>query len=103
MTQPDTSPGSREHAGWQEAYWRRNVRLITTLLVVWFVVSYLLGIILVGPLNNLVINGFPLGFWFAQQGSIITFVILIFIYAWRMDRLDDEYHVSERDEGGRRL
>lgn len=87
---------------WREEYWRRNLRLMTTLLVIWFVVSFLFGILLVEPLNNIVIAGFPLGFWFAQQGSIYVFVLLILVYALRMDKLDDEFGVSERDEGGRR-
>jgi putative solute:sodium symporter small subunit len=77
-------------------YWRTNLRLMATLLAVWFTVSYLCAILLVQPLNNIVINGFPLGFWFAQQGSIITFVVLIGIYVWRMDRLDDRYGISDR-------
>lgn len=86
------------------AYWRRNLRLMTTLLAIWFTVSYVCGILLVEQLNTIVINDFPLGFWFAQQGSIFTFVILIGIYAWRMDRLDDEFGAGERDETtGRRL
>jgi putative solute:sodium symporter small subunit len=71
---------------------------MSVLLTVWFCVCYLFGILLVVPLNNIVINGFPLGFWFAQQGSIITFVILIGVYVWRMDRLDDEYGVGRADE-----
>lgn len=75
---------------------------MTTLLIIWFVVSFLFGILLVEPLNNIVIAGFPLGFWFAQQGSIYVFVLLILVYALRMDKLDDEFGVSERDEGGRR-
>lgn len=73
------------------------------LLAIWFLVSYGFGILLAEPLNNIVINGFPLGFWFAQQGSIMTFVALILVYAVRMDRLDDEFGVSERDERGERL
>jgi putative solute:sodium symporter small subunit len=77
-------------------YWRTNLRIMATLLGVWFVVSYVFAILLVVPLNNIVINGFPLGFWFAQQGSIITFVVLIGIYVWRMDRLDDRYGISDR-------
>ena len=87
----------------RRAYWHRNLRLMVILLSIWFVVSYLFGILLVEQLNKVVINNFPLGFWFAQQGSIVTFVILIGIYAWRMDRLDDEFGVAERDEQGRRL
>lgn len=80
-------------------YWRRNLRLMAILLSIWFTVSYLFGILLVEQLNNIVINDFPLGFWFAQQGSIFTFVVLIGIYVWRMDRLDEEFGVAEaRDE-----
>jgi putative solute:sodium symporter small subunit len=78
----------------REQYWRTNLRLMTVLLTVWALVSYVCGILLVQPLNNIVINGFPLGFWFAQQGAIVTFVVLIGIYVWRMDHLDDEYGVG---------
>ncbi|MFA9430981.1 DUF4212 domain-containing protein [Egicoccus sp. AB-alg2] len=88
----------------KRAYWRRNLRLMVTLLSVWFVVSYVFGILLVETLNRVVINDFPLGFWFAQQGSIVVFVVLIGIYAWRMDRLDEEFGVAEDREqlGGAR-
>ena len=78
-----------------QAYWKQNIRLVTILLVIWFVVSYLFGIILVEPLNAIAIGGYKLGFWFAQQGSMYTFVVLIFVYAWRMNRLDREYDVHE--------
>jgi len=71
------------------------LRLVTICLVIWFVVSYLFGIILVEPLNSIKIGGYKLGFWFAQQGSIYTFVILIFYYAKRMDKLDKEHDVHE--------
>ena len=64
------------------------------LLVVWFVVSYGLGILLVEPLNRFHLGGFPLGFWFAQQGSIYVFVILIWIYARSMDRIDRDHSVD---------
>ncbi len=64
-------------------------------LVIWFVVSYLFGIILVDPLNNIQIGGYKLGFWFAQQGSIYVFVALIFFYAARMNKLDRQYDVHE--------
>lgn len=82
-----------------EEYWRRNIRYVGILLVVWFVVSYLFGIVLAGPLNAFTIPGtsFPLGFWFAQQGAIYVFVVLIFVYVWLMNRLDREFQV---DEGG---
>ncbi|MPZ74468.1 MAG: DUF4212 domain-containing protein [Nitriliruptorales bacterium] len=92
---PQPPPGDDS---WQEEYWRRNLRLMVLLLSIWFLVSYVLGILLVEPLNNIVIGGFPLGFWFAQQGSIYVFVLLILVYAVRMDRLDQEFGVDERDE-----
>ncbi len=81
----------------RSTYWRRNLRLVAGCLVVWFVVSYLFGIILVEPLNNIRIGGYKLGFWFAQQGSIYTFVVLIFFYANRMKKLDREFSVHEED------
>ena len=79
------------------AYWRANLRLLICLLAVWFVVSYGFGILLVDVLNRVRIpgTGFPLGFWFAQQGSIYVFVALIFVYVWRMNRLDEEFGVAE--------
>ena len=83
----------------KRAYWSRNLRLMVILLAVWFTVSYLFGILLVEQLNEVVINNFPLGFWFAQQGSIVTFVALIAIYAWRMDKLDEEFGVAEDRPG----
>ena len=78
-----------------EQYWSANIRLVVILLTIWFVVSYLFGIILVEPLNMIKIGGVGLGFWFAQQGSIYTFLVLIFIYAKRMNALDVEYDVHE--------
>jgi len=79
----------------RKAYWRRNLRLVAVCMVIWFVVSYLFGIILVEPLNNIRIGGYKLGFWFAQQGSIYVFVALIFFYAKRMNKLDREFGVQE--------
>ena len=76
-------------------YWRRNLSLMIKLLVIWFVVSFGCGIILFDVLNQVQIGGYKLGFWFAQQGSIYTFVILIFYYAKRMDKLDKEHDVHE--------
>ena len=69
-------------------YWRANVRLIGVLLTIWFVVSIVLGILLVEPLNALRIGQLPLGFWISQQGSIYTFVLLILVYAVAMDRME---------------
>jgi putative solute:sodium symporter small subunit len=77
------------------AYWKANLRLLTICLVIWFLVSYVCGIMLVDVLNKIQIGGYPLGFWFAQQGSIYTFVILIFVYAARMNKLDREHDVHE--------
>ena len=76
-------------------YWRANLRLLIGVLVVWFVVSYLFGIILVDALNAVQIGGYQLGFWFAQQGSIYVFVALIFFYAWRMNKLDRQFDMQE--------
>jgi putative solute:sodium symporter small subunit len=76
-------------------YWRRNVSLMVRCLVVWFVVSYGCGILLVDVLNQVQIGGYKLGFWFAQQGSIYVFVILIFYYARKMGQLDREFNVEE--------
>jgi len=77
------------------AYWKANVRLLVILLIIWFIVSYGLGIILVEPLNSIQLGGYPLGFWFAQQGSIYAFLVLIFIYAAAMNRLDKKFDVDE--------
>ncbi|MGV6858460.1 MAG: DUF4212 domain-containing protein [bacterium] len=77
------------------AYWKANIRLVAFCLVIWFVVSYLFGIILVEELNTIRIGGYKLGFWFAQQGSIYVFVLLTFFYAWRMNALDRKYNVHE--------
>ena len=78
-----------------EAYWQANVRLLVTLLVIWFVVSFGFGIILVDVLNTFSLGGYPLGFWFAQQGSIYTFIGLIFFYTWKMNKIDKEFDVHE--------
>jgi putative solute:sodium symporter small subunit len=82
----------------RQQYWRRNLRLMAVLLTIWALVSYGAGILFVDALNEFSILGFPLGFWFAQQGSIITFVVLIAIYVWRMDKLDAEYGITEYEE-----
>ena len=81
----------------RRAYWRANLRLLAGLLCVWFLVSYGFGILFVDVLNQIRIpgTGFKLGFWFAQQGSIYVFVVLIFVYVWRMNRLDARFGVAE--------
>lgn len=77
------------------AYWRANISLVTILLIIWFVVSYGFGILLVDPLNAISLGGYKLGFWFAQQGSIYVFLVLIFVYAFAMNRLDRRFDVHE--------
>jgi putative solute:sodium symporter small subunit len=79
----------------RQEYWRRNLRLVSICLSIWFLVSYVFGILLVDQLNAISIGGYGLGFWFAQQGSIYVFVVLIFFYAWRMTKLDREFDVHE--------
>ncbi len=76
-------------------YWRQNIRLIRWLLVVWAAVSLGAGILFVKPLNAISIGHLPFGFWMAQQGSIFVFVVLIFIYARRMDKIDHDHHADE--------
>jgi putative solute:sodium symporter small subunit len=79
----------------RQAYWKANLKLVTGCLVVWFLVSYVFGILLVHQLNAISIGGYELGFWFAQQGSMYTFVVLIFFYANRMNKLDRKFDVHE--------
>lgn len=81
-----------------QSYWKANLRLMAFCLSIWFVVSFLFGIILVEQLNNFHLGGYKLGFWFAQQGSIYTFVALVFFYSWRMNKLDKEHGVHEDEE-----
>lgn len=76
-------------------YWRRNLRLIGMLFTVWFAVSFLAAILLAEPLYEVPIGNVPLSFWFAQQGSIMVFVALIWIYVWRMNKLDREFGVED--------
>ena len=83
----------------RQSYWKTNLTYVGGLLLIWFVVSFLFGIILVEPLNQIRIGGFRLGFWFAQQGSIYVFVALIATYVILMNRLDRRFGVDERDKG----
>ncbi|HIJ20398.1 MAG TPA: DUF4212 domain-containing protein [Deltaproteobacteria bacterium] len=78
-----------------EAYWKKNLKLMIWCLIVWFIVSFGFGILLVHPLNHFSLGGYPLGFWFAQQGSMYVFVILIFVYANTMTKYDREFDVEE--------
>lgn len=77
------------------AYWSANIRIIRISLIIWALVSFGFGILLRPALSGIAVGGTDLGFWFAQQGSIIVFLALIFFYAWRMNRLDAEYGVDE--------
>jgi len=77
------------------AYWRENIRYLVILLMIWFLVSYGAGILFKDALNNIRIGGFKLGFWFAQQGAIYVFVILIFVYVRLMNKLDKKYGYNE--------
>ncbi len=85
-------------SSYRREYWKRNLTYITVLLAIWFTVSYGFGILLVESLNRVRIAGFQLGFWFAQQGSIYVFVILIFVYVRLMNRLDRSFDVDERED-----
>ena len=78
-----------------QAYWKENLGIIAVLLSIWFIVSYVCGILIVNQLDAYSIGGFPLGFWFANQGSLVTFVVLIWVYVWLLDRLDIKYNVQQ--------
>jgi len=79
-----------------KSYWQKNLRFLAILLFLWFMVSFGFGIFFVDILNTQKLGGFKLGFWFAQQGSIYAFVVLIFLYVRWMNRLDKKYDVDEK-------
>ena len=81
---------------YKKTYWSENIFLITKCLSIWFIVSYCFSIILVEYLNTIRIGGYKLGFWFAQQGSIYTFVLLIFYYVYEIDKIDKRHGVSNQ-------
>ena len=80
------------------SYWKANIKLVLSLLSVWFLVSFVCGILLVDVLDNIRFGGFKLGFWIAQQGSILTFIALILIYIRAMDKLDSQYKQASRND-----
>ncbi|MEO1680042.1 MAG: DUF4212 domain-containing protein [Pseudomonadota bacterium] len=80
----------------ENGYWAANIRIVTWCLVIWAIVSFGFGILLRPLLSGISVGGADLGFWFAQQGSILVFLALIFFYAWRMNRLDREFGVDEK-------
>jgi putative solute:sodium symporter small subunit len=77
------------------AYWSANIRIISICLVIWFLCSFGMGILLRPMLSGISVGGTDLGFWFAQQGSILVFLVLIFFYAWKMNKVDAEHGVDE--------
>lgn len=84
-------------------YWKENVQLVLKLLAIWFIASFGMGILFVDWLNQFQFFGFPFGFWMAQQGAIYVFVALIFVYVFKMNKLDKKFGVDEEelmDEGG---
>ena len=85
---------SRSH----RAYWRTNLVYLTILLSIWFAVSFGAGILFADALDEVRIGGFPLGFWFGQQGSILVFVAIIFTYVWLMNRLDRRHDVEDTED-----
>jgi putative solute:sodium symporter small subunit len=82
------------------AYWKSNIKIVLSLLVVWFFISFGCGILFVDALDTIRIGGFKLGFWIAQQGSILVFVVLIFVYIHLMDKLDDKYNLESSKDAG---
>ncbi len=91
----DNSTNSAQTAESDTGYWQANLRLIIISLIIWAVVSFGFGILLRPLLSGIAVGGTDLGFWFAQQGSILVFLALIFFYAWRMNKLDAEHGVEE--------
>ncbi|MBH79077.1 MAG: hypothetical protein CMQ49_01020 [Gammaproteobacteria bacterium] len=91
----ETSHQAQDRAN---AYWRANLKLGAVLLAIWFLVSFVFGILLVEPLNKIPFFGFKLGFWWAQQGSIFVFVVLIFVYAAAMKRIDRRHGVHDDED-----
>lgn len=83
---------SQENA---DAYWKATLGLLTKILIIWFLVSYGAGILFAPMLNGIMLGGYPLGFWFAQQGSIYVFIVLIFYYAKKMGQIDRKFGVHE--------
>ena len=81
----------------RKAYWRANLRILTILMSIWFVVSFGCGILFVEPLNQIKLGGFKFGFWMAQQGSIYLFVTLIFVYVKQMNKLDRKFNFQDSE------
>ena len=99
-SRPPLVPRDASTVARRAEYWRRNLRLLAVLLVLWALVSFGLGVVFAERLDRVRLpgTGFPLGFWFAQQGAIYVFVAIIFVYVVRMNRLDREFDVDEKEE-----
>jgi putative solute:sodium symporter small subunit len=95
----EPAPSEAPETARSRGYWRANLRVQFALLAVWVVVAYVLSIFLATVLADVSVGELPLGFWLAQQGSIFVFVVLIFVYARIMDRVDHEYGVEEQELG----
>ena len=80
-------------------YWSANIRLLLTLMAIWFAVSFGAGILLRDWLDQFMLGGYPLGFWFAQQGSIYTFIVLIFFYNWRIHKIEQSFDLDDDSDG----
>ncbi len=96
--QNENKTGKRHNSALAKTYWAANISILIKLLLVWFVVSFGAGIVFVEELNAFTVMGFPVGFWFAQQGSIYVFVVLIFVYAHHMHKVEKIFGISDDDD-----
>jgi putative solute:sodium symporter small subunit len=105
-TKPTADPGDLDHdtegatdtaetSAAEGAYWRENLRLLVTLMAIWFACSFGAGILIRDWLDQFMLGGYPLGFWFAQQGSIYIFIALIFFYVFRMKQIERKYDLDD--------
>ena len=94
VNEPETKPDDAETLE-TNAYWRANLKLLAVLMAIWFAVSFGAGILFREWLDQFALGGYPLGFWFAQQGSIYVFIALIFVYSFAMRRLERKYRLGD--------
>lgn len=98
-TTDDKTPECADQENAAGSYWRENIRLLGILMSIWFVCSFGAGILFRDFLDQFHIGGYPLGFWFAQQGSIYIFIALIFVYSWKIHRIEQQYQFDDDDDG----